>query len=105
MHIWSNLVEHIESAGNFNPNETIIARDVRIIKSLEPNYFFDINILPADEKNTTFYLEYIERLNQDDLDIDREKGRAVFERLIEKNIPPEPFEERVLYHGGPQPKP
>ena len=33
---------------------------------------------------------------------DREKGRAVFERLIEKNIPPEPFEERVLYHGGPQ---
>ena len=33
---------------------------------------------------------------------DREKGRAVLERLIEKNIPPEPFEERVLYHGGPE---
>ena len=33
---------------------------------------------------------------------DREKGRVVLERLIEKNIPPEPFEERVLYHGGPE---
>ncbi len=33
---------------------------------------------------------------------DRERGRWVFERLLEKNIPPEPFVERVLYHGGPQ---
>ncbi len=33
---------------------------------------------------------------------DREKGRVVFERLIEKNISPEPIEERVLYHGGPE---
>ncbi len=33
---------------------------------------------------------------------DRQKGRAVLERLIEKNITPEPLEERVLDHGGPE---
>jgi hypothetical protein len=84
-HIWEELIEYIDPPERFDPNEKILERDMRIIRSLKREEYFETRRLPAKEENIASFMGYIDLLKEFDLDIGRGESEYGFKMpLAEK---------------------
>ena len=71
-HIWTPMEKYqVDEEKDINILEESIENEITKLRKMEPNTSYVAKTLPAKEKNTQPFLDYIEKLKDYDLDINR----------------------------------